>query len=59
MTLAEKEQIAIQMYRDGVKALQIESELNISGKDLYSALKREGIPQRNKKKEVHHVDRNN
>ncbi len=50
MTLAEKEQIAIQMYRDGVKALQIELELNISGKELYSALKREGIPQRNKKR---------
>ena len=59
MTLAEKEQIAIQMYRDGVKALQIELELNISGKQLYSALKREGIPQRNGKKKVRHVDRNN
>lgn len=50
MTLAEKEQIAIRMYRDGVKALQIEFELNISGKELYSVLKREGIPQRNKKR---------
>lgn len=59
MTLAEKEQIAIQMYRDGVKVLQIELELNMSGKELYSALKREGIPQRNKKKKVRHVDRNN